>query len=227
MAVVGPRGCGKIQIVADLLVNHRRLFRPNFDCITYIFQHWQPVYDDIASKLKHNEINFLNGVDWKKLAVMSNLKRNLLVFDDVFDELANSLEFLNLVGSGRHKNQHVIFLKHNLYQKSPNSKTIDLNLTHLLLLKSPRDINQIDCLGRQLGDRDLLLSAYRSATEEPYGHLLIDLDPRCDENLRLVSNICATGNLPSLFHINSKISDHIELNESFTKSKYFTDSYNC
>ena len=138
-------------------------------------------------------------MDWKKLALMSNLKRHLLVFDDVFDELANSVEFLNLVGSGRQKNQHVTFLKHNLYQKSPNSKTIDLNLTHLLLLKIPCDINQIDCFGRQLGYRDLLLSAYRSATEEPYGHLRIDLDPRCDENLRLVSNNCTTGNLPSLF----------------------------
>ena len=103
MAVVGPSGCGKTQLVADLLVNHRRLFRPNFDCITYIFQHWQPVYYDIASQLKHNEINFLNGVVWKKLALMSNLKRHLLVFDDVFDELANSVEFLNLVVSGRQK----------------------------------------------------------------------------------------------------------------------------
>ena len=117
MPVVGPSGCGKTLLVADLLVYHRRLFRPNFDCITYIFQHWQPVYDDIASKLNHNEINFLNGVDWKKLALMSNLKRHLLVFDDVFDELANSVEFFNLVVSGRHKNQHVIFLKHNLHQK--------------------------------------------------------------------------------------------------------------
>ena len=122
MAVVGPGGCGKTLLVADLLMYQCRQFRPNFDCITYIFQHWQPVYDDIASKLKHNEINFLNGVDWKKLALMSNLKRHLLVFDDVFDELANSVEFLNLVVSGRHKNQHVIFLKHNLHQKKSRLK---------------------------------------------------------------------------------------------------------
>ena len=158
---------------------------------------------------------------------MINFQRHLLVFDDVFDKIASSLEFLNLVVSARHKNQHVIFFKHNLYQKSSNSKTIDLNLTHLLLLKSPRDIVQIDCLGRQLGDRDLLLYAYRSDTEEPYGHQQIDLEPRCDENLRLVSNICSADKLPPLFHIDSKNNEYITLNESFTISKYITDSYNC
>ena len=149
---------------------------------------------------------------------LSNFQRHLLVFDDVFDKIANSLEFLNLVVSGRHKKQHVIFFKHNLYQKSSNSKTINLNLTHLLLLKSPRDVVQIDCLGRQSGDRDLLLSAYRSATEEPYGHLLIDLDPSFDENLRLVSNICTADNLLRLFHIDSKNNEYITLSLSQNQS---------
>ena len=83
----------------------------------------------------------------------------------------------------------MLVLKHNLYQQSPNSKTIDLNVSKILLLRNPRDTNQVDCLGRQMGCRELLLSAYKKATQEQFGQMLIDLDPRLNEQLRLSSNI--------------------------------------
>ena len=55
-------------------------------------------------------------------------------------------------------------LRHNIYQPAKNSKTIDLNVTQMILFKSPRDFEQIGVLGRQLGDRKLLLEAYKRAT---------------------------------------------------------------
>ena len=86
----------------------------------------------------------------------------------------------------------------------------------MLLLRNPRDINQIDCFGRQLGCRELLMNAYKRATQDQFGHLLIDLDPRLNENLRLSSNILEK---PAIFFCsgNQKV---IEVDDSFTASIY-------
>ena len=165
MTVVGPSGCGKMRLVSELLKNNQQVILPNFDHIIYFYQYWQPTYGSILNSLGNDRISFNNLVNWSKLKSLPIRKRYLIIFDDVFDEISRSEEFLNLIVSGRHKHQHIIFLKLNLYQKCPNSKTIDLSLTQILPLKSPGDINQIDCLGRQLGCRSHLLSAYRSATK--------------------------------------------------------------
>ena len=220
MMVVGPSGSGKSMLVADLLVNEK-IFHPSFDIIFYIYQHWQPLYDELRSK--SNKITFVQGLNWKQLKSRGNTKRQLLIFDDIYNEACNQAEFLQLVVSGRHQNQHAIILKHNLYQKGQNAKTIELNVTQMLLMKNPRDIVQIDCLGRQLGCRSLLLSAYKSATSKPFGHLLIDLDPRCDEKLRLCSQINSDV---TIFYCSSTPQNIIKLDESFTTSEYFRSLYN-
>ena len=139
-----------------------------------------------------------------------------MIFDDVYQNVSDPKEFLDLAISGRHQNLHLLVLKHNLYQQSNHSKTIDLNVTQMLLLRNPRDNNQIDCLGRQLGCQELLLNAYKRATQDQFVRLLIDLDRRLNENLRLSSNIISK---PATFYCNS---NHkvIELNDSFTAFVY-------
>ena len=49
MMVVGPSGSGKSKLVADLLVDEK-IFQPSFDIFLYIYQHWQPLYDEMRSK---------------------------------------------------------------------------------------------------------------------------------------------------------------------------------
>ena len=88
-------------------------------------------------------------------------------------------------------------LRPNIYQAAKNSKTIDLNVTQMILFKSPRDVEQIGVLGRQLGDRKLLLEAYKRATRKPFAHLMIDLDPQTDQKLKYCSN--CSGSQPSVF----------------------------
>ena len=86
----------------------------------------------------------------------------------------------------------------------------------MLLLRNPRDNNQVDCMGRPLGCRELLLNSYKRATQDQFGHLLIDLDPRLNENLRVPSNIISK---PAIFYCNSN-DKVIELNDSFTAFIY-------
>lgn len=209
MSIVGPSGSGKTLLLSKLLLRHEELFNPPFQKIVYFYKHWQPIYSQIQVSLGSRGIQFICGVNWAKIDALLETVRHLLIFDDVYTDIADTTEFLNLVVSGRHRNLHAIFLKHNLYHKSKNSKTIDLNITHLILLKNPRDINQIDHLGRQLGCRRILIDSYRTATLEPFGHLLIDLSPHCCDLLRLASNITEET---SIFYASDKHKKIIHLN---------------
>ena len=101
----------------------------------------------------------------------------------------------------RYKNVHVIYVKYNLFQQCKQSRTIDLNTTHLILFKSPRDIQQVDYSGRQLNDAKFLRHAYQLATKEDFGHLLIDMDPKTTECLRYSSNIVPPS--PNIFYLPS------------------------
>ena len=103
-------------------------------------------------------------------------------------------------------------LRYNLYQPAKNSKTIDVNVTQMILFKSPRDVEQIGVLGRQLGDRKLLLEAYKRATHKQFGHLLIDLDPQTDPKLKYCSN--CTGSQPTVFYISTNLTKEIVNDES-------------
>ena len=105
----------------------------------------------------------------------------LLIIDDSCEEIYNDKEFVNLATAGRHKNINVIYIKHNFYQQSKWSRTIDLNTTHIILFKSARDIQQVDFLGKQLNLVKFLKHCYQLATKEPFGDLLIDLDPKTSD----------------------------------------------
>lgn len=70
-------------------------------------------------------------------------------------------------------------------------RTIGLNSNYYLLLKNPRDLTQIEHLGKQMfpGKKGFLRNAYLDATSQPYGHLLIDCKSDTPDELRVRSNI--------------------------------------
>ena len=123
----------------------------------------------------------------------------LLVFDDSCEDIYNDKEFVRLATAGRHRGIDVIYVKHNLFQQSRWSRTIDLNTSHIILFKSPRDVQQLDLLGRQLNVSKFLRNCYELATRDSFGHLLIDLDPRTSDCLRYCSNITPPG--PTVFYL--------------------------
>ena len=88
-----------------------------------------------------------------------------------------------------------------MYHQSKWSRTIDLNTTHIILFKLLRDIQQIEYLGKQLYCLQLMKEAYKLATAEPFGHLMINLDPKTSQGLRFSSQLM--GPDPSIFYISS------------------------
>ena len=118
---------------------------------------------------KRVDIEFIQGIEWNFLQkAEAQKKRILLVLDDLFDEAAQSKDFLALVIAGRHRNVHLMALRHNIFQRTKNSKTIDLNVTQIVLSNSPRDSEQIGVLGRQLGERHATMETYKRATQKPF-----------------------------------------------------------
>ena len=110
-------------------------------------------------------------------------------------------KFSKLATAGRPRNISVIYVKHNLFQQSKWSRTIDLNTTHIILFKSPRDTQQINFIGRQLNNTQFLKESYEPAIRKQFGHLLIDLDPKTSDFVRYCSNIVPPG--PSIFYLPS------------------------
>ena len=220
ISVVGPAGSGKTQLIGRMICNQEKIFRPVFDKILYFYKHYQQPYRQLEAECLANKVDLqLNqGLEWNAIERGEILKqRTLVVIDDLYDEAANSKEFLDLVIAGRHRNVHLMVLRHNLFQQSKYSKTIDLNVTQIVLFNSPRDSEQIGILGRQLGERSTLLKVYKRATQEAFGHLLIDLDVRSSRNLRYCSH--CSGDEPSHFYC-ARDELFISINDEFTKLLY-------
>ena len=86
------------------------------------------------------------------------------------------------------------------------------------MFKSARDIQQVDFLGKQLNLVKFLKHCYQLATKEPFGHLLIDLDPKTSDCLQYCSNITEPG--PTVFYLPSDKAEATPLNNEREKIIY-------
>ena len=95
-----------------------------------------------------------------------------------------SKAFVDIATAGRHRGLSTIYIKHNLFHQSKLGRDVELQNTHIVLFKSPRDVMQVTTLSTQLGFGSELVDWYRDATSVPFGQLLVDLSPRTDDRLR-------------------------------------------
>ena len=145
-----------------MLQNQRKFFKPSFDKILYFYNHFQDHYQSflLGASDDRTSIGFHQGLQWSAVdKCEAQTNGTLVVINDLCQDACEDKAFLSLVVAGRHRNFHLMILKHNLYQPAKTSKTIDLNVMQMILFKSPRDIEQIGVLGRQMGDRQLLLES--------------------------------------------------------------------
>jgi len=68
---------------------------------------------------------------------------------------------------------------------------MSLDAHYMVLFKNPKDVSQFANLAGQMYPKtyQFAVEAYRDATREPYNHLLVELRPEQDEELRLRTNI--------------------------------------
>ena len=153
------------------------VFTPKFGTFLNLYKEMQPAFSERVFSHEVN-VKFMKFNGFESLRSLENV---LLVFDDSCEDIYNDKEIVKLVTAGRHRGIDVMYVLHNLFQQSRWSRTIDLNTSHVILFKSPRDVQQLDFLGRYLNVLKFLRSCYELATRDSFGHLLIDLDPRTSD----------------------------------------------
>ena len=214
MYLVGPSGSGKTVSINDML--QMKIFQPSFDRILYFYKHFQTIYDTMMQSIAG--IEFIQGVD---LEFIENLPADgtkyLLIFDDTLDILSKSEKFNEIATASRHRNLNCVYIKHNLFHKNITGRDAELQTTHIVLFKSPRDVQQIDILGRQLGLGKQLKQWYNDARQEPYGHLMIDLRPPTPVLLRYCSNVTS---FPSEFFVPNSRARISDINDKRTELLY-------
>ena len=139
----------------------------------------------------------------------------MLLFDNFCEEICNSKAFVYIATAGRHRGLSTIYIKHNLLHQSKLGRDVELQNTHTVLFKSPRDVMQVTTLSTQLNLGSELVDWNRDATSVPFGHLLIDLSPRTDNRLRYCTN---SGSVPSKFYIPERLKLSRTLNDKHTNS---------
>ena len=120
-------------------------------------------------------LEFVQGVNFEFTdSLKNNGTKYLLIFDDTCEEIFNSKAFVDIATAGRHRSFSTIYIKHNLFHQSKLGRDVELQNTHIVLFKSPRDVMQVTTLSTQLGLGSELVDWYRVATCVPFGHLMFD-----------------------------------------------------
>ena len=187
-----------------------------FDKIYFFYQHSQSLYDVMQKKFENLE--FVQGVNFEFIdSLKNNGTKYLLIFDDSCEEICNSKALVDIATAAKHQGLSTIYIKHNLYHQSKVGRDVELQNSHIVLLKSPRDVLQVTTLSTQLGLRSELVDWYGHATFVPSGHLLVDLSLRRDYRLRYCTN---TGSIPSKYYIPDRLKQSKVLDDQHIKSLY-------
>ena len=155
----------------------------------------------------------IHGVD---IDMIENLPKNgidyLLIFDDPWEEISNSKQFVKIATAGRHRELIAICIKYNLFHQNKLGRDVEFQSKYIVLFKSPRVVLQIKTISQQLRRGSQLKEWYQDATSIPYGHLLIDLTPKKVDSLRYCSN---NESFPTNFYLPAR-----------KETKFLNDEYN-
>ena len=174
-----------------------RTFYPKLLKFYYFCEEYQPLFKEIAEKLN---IEFVPYLDFETFEKLENCS---VVFDNSCEEIYQEKEFVEITVAGIHKKIHCIFV--NSFHQSKWPRTIDLNTTHAVLFKSPRDVQHIDHFDRQLNKSEFIGDCDQKATSSSFGHFLIDFDPKTSESLGFCSTITGPG--PTIFYLPSSLAE--------------------
>ena len=189
--VAGPSGCGKSTFIFSVLTNLKDMFEIPPDKVLYCYNIYQSLFEKIENTLPFVTFhqNIPNEETIEEFGKSSSSPK-LLVLDYLSHRLDESVELL-FTQRSHHMNITVIFITQNLFYRSKQNRTLQLNTHYYVIFKNFRDTGQIACLGRQIYSQKwkYFLDAYEDSTSRKYGYFIVDLNPHSNNNFRLRTNI--------------------------------------
>ena len=187
-------GSGKTEILGQILSNADYLFDPPPAKKILFFREDQPIY---GKWIERGILDQKSKGMPDRESLLSQLSENkdktgtCIIFDDfasLVEEHEEDFVYLFTIAS-HHFKTSIFLVLHSLF--SPALRKLSLNTHRFFLTKSPRDTSQVRTLGIQShpGRSDYIVAAYNDATDEKFGHLVLDFSPNCDSRLRVIGNM--------------------------------------
>lgn len=187
LMLIGPSGSGKTFLTCKLVLEREKLFKTKPDYCIYFFQDYQDIFNDV--KAHDDSVIFVNSIiDFEDaLETCGKDSFKMIIFDaflikSLYEESKYIINFF--LRRTHHQNCATIFQSQLLFPR--NLKSLALNTTHFILLKS-NNKQQVHYWLRQIDPVNwkAILSAYIECTEEKeYGHFVIDLYQRTPNILK-------------------------------------------
>lgn len=186
MVVAGSSGSGKTVLVRKILENFQKISSIDRPIrVLWCYGIKQDLHDQPLNT-EHATVRYVQGFPEEADGM------DVIILDDLQSAIGDDKRLADLFTRySHHRKVAVFFIVQNLFLRAKAMRDVTLNATYLLLMSSRRDRGQITRLGTQLypGEIKMFTSAYKLATERPFGYLLIDLSPTTEEQYRLRTNI--------------------------------------
>lgn len=195
----GSTSAGKTYTTYRILENMNLMYEQPVTRVLMVYS----VEHDLISKMEANIPNFTahKGMPSEQYIdtwiaendTSGTHPHKLIVFDDMQSVLMDTPHIMQLACvKMHHTNTSVHFLVQNVYNKGRFSRTISLQSTYYLILKSLRDRTQLGVLSRQVFPEHprLLIQAFKDVCQrEKYPYLLLDLSCNGKDDTRVRTNI--------------------------------------
>lgn len=180
----------------DILIHRKCIFFEEPVKALVLYSMWQSLYDEMEKSIPN--IEFHEGLmSQEQLKAWAggdtvNVNQPKVLFIDDLMACSNSQDLLSLFTVGAHHLCITTFiLVQSLFPPGRYSTSINRNAHYLVIFNSKRDLQQVQTLGRQImpGASAYFMDAYKRATADRYGYLLVDLHPCTPDVYKLRSSI--------------------------------------
>lgn len=199
MMIAGSSGSGKTTLLERIISKADDIMTKSISEIIIFYHHMQEAYTDIQRKA-HCPVKLLNGAS-KLTPQFKTTPGTLVVIDDMQATHSNIVSEW-FTRKSHHLDSSVIYLVQNVFDKSVHHRTINLNSTHIVLFKNPRDGSQVTHLDKQVfpGGGGLLTAAYRDITQNtPHSYVVADFNQATPDSLRIRNTLFPHDDFPNAF----------------------------
>lgn len=185
MSIVGPSFSGKTTFVKNLILSKDRICGGEpIKHIVWACKDRSYIPDELIAL---DDFSVFEGIpDIDKIRANS-----LLIIEDLMLEAFTKKVLELFTVHSHHKSISVCLILQSLFPREKLARDISINNQYIVVFKNPRDSSSIGVLARQISGKKWreIESIYKSACQNPFSYLLIDLRQETPDILRYQSNI--------------------------------------